>query len=73
MNICQTCRWWEDAEEGEFAGSYPIFKVCTNPKLNLVYQAQVGSRDGAGASASDEDGLGFWTGPEFGCIHHEAR
>lgn len=71
MNTCDTCRWWRHAEEGQLAGSFSSFRVCKNPKLNLVVHVDESVLDGAGASASDADGLGFWTGPKFGCVRHD--
>ena len=86
MNTCQTCRWWSIANKTVFnaAGDEVIlpFKRCQSPLIVDV------SRDGFvhekgiarsvptnGAVYSDCEGhsASFYTGPDFGCIHHEEK
>jgi hypothetical protein len=75
MNHCKTCAHWKlyehaypnaprsYADRVEFSGG-----LCTNPKL----------REGQGKEDYEPDSLTypylegghFWTGPDFGCVHH---
>lgn len=60
---CQTCWHWEP--EAEYGGGY-----CKSPGLT----EDVGGMRGADALVYSffEGGL-FWTGPMFGCVHHELK
>ncbi len=67
MNTCKTCKWWA---EQEFATKFGDCNSPRNPrndwKLNL---------DGAYGHEETFYGhfFGISTGPDFGCIHHEAK
>lgn len=60
MNTCKTCKWWEE-------------DYCYSPKVKSGNpevkpdEAEVDEGDGVGI------GVGFRTGPEFGCIQHELK
>ena len=66
MLTCKTCLFWsKDVTKADWKISGGI---CTSEKLtedfgyeadNLVY--------------SYNEGGSFWTGPEFGCVHHKTR
>jgi hypothetical protein len=73
MNTCKTCKWHKaenrdprQAEGGAF---------CRCPK---IYEETCGP-DGADEYAADHcvysysEGGSFWTGDNFGCVHHEAK
>jgi hypothetical protein len=64
MKTCRTCRWWTG-------------RTCSNPKLAewAIRDEDAIDKfpDSALATASDDWGSQFITGPDFGCIHHEAK
>ena len=67
MNTCNTCKWWGAAKSGPH--SYGQHKVCEHIVRNLGvdYSASV-------SPIHDNDFLSdLFTGPQFGCIHHEAK
>jgi hypothetical protein len=72
MNRCKTCRWW-DQSSGRLSpsGSTGRGGDCSNEgKLHENYVVQA---EDDHLVYSYNEGGGFWTGPEFGCVHHEAR
>jgi hypothetical protein len=58
---CKTCKWWLPGDSG------PPLK-CGHPKLSSgnSITPEDGAQDGEGYS-------GIYTGPDFGCIHHETE
>lgn len=64
MNTCDTCKWWT-METGPY-GRLPE-RACSHIKLSddsegddrLNYEMHEGGR--------------LFTGPKFGCIHHEPK
>lgn len=68
MNTCDTCKWWCRDKRDPIDAS--IFRGCLNPKLNSPEDA---GDDLARPDACDDYGIGFYTGPKFGCIHHEVK
>jgi len=83
VNTCDTCRFWKQTDwaVAEFhpdlakriRDKETTTRACANPKL-------IGERDCNGKlidpttatpSASEDLGLTFETGAQFGCIHHE--
>lgn len=67
MNRCETCKFWkrntaayatEEEKRGGFCHSEKIVEYGPYKEDMLVY-------------SYCEDGR-FWTGPKFGCVHHEA-
>lgn len=71
MNTCSTCKWWRESYRHETKKS--TFKGCDCPKLKQGYGNT--SEDCASDEAiiEDDEGWGIQTGPDFGCIHHEAK
>ena len=71
MTFCKDCKWWDQDsghdELDELGSDYKLLqRHCTNPK--------VGARGEGSDEASDAEGYGgIYTGPEFGCIHGEAK
>lgn len=66
---CRTCVWW-GCEGGEDSSEYYPFGsgVCYHEKL------QSGSlRHYPDAVTDGEEYSGIYTGPDFGCIHWEAK
>jgi len=67
IGTCKDCKWW--VEDG-FWKSTIGFKNCTHKKLDTDAD---GSKDGAYIFTTDPTDERFITGPDFGCIHWEAR
>lgn len=66
MAQCQTCMFWDGPrpdldDPGEHS-------KCLHPKVGAEDTAEV--RDGA---QDGESYGGIFTGPEFGCIHHQEK
>jgi hypothetical protein len=63
MNTCKTCKWWGRVREG-----------CCD-FVDTLHSAKPATRFEIYASADDDHNLQAYllTGPDFGCIHHEAR
>ncbi len=63
MNRCKTCKWWKwYKDELDQFHPPPVQFECKGP--HTAYRDSEGMIDG-------EDYVGVWTGPDFGCIHHE--
>lgn len=64
MNTCDTCKWWG-------AGSWG----STDEIQSCGKMENRDDTDGERiAFAIDKEGnQGFFSGPKFGCIHHEAK
>lgn len=67
MNRCKTCKHWTP-EEDRFEN------------VGTCYHDKLAEYTGRGSCAPDaliypyDEGAGhFWTGPEFGCVHHEEK
>jgi hypothetical protein len=61
---CRTCRWWAADEPGCDPNC-----LCEHPKL-------CNPRTDQGSDALNyeyDEGGGFFTGPDFGCVHWEGR
>lgn len=75
MNTCDTCKWWVDRSRN--CETY-FGKVCANRKVsgstprnadeNMILPEK--ETDLAALNGCQPDV--FYTGPKFGCIHHEA-
>jgi hypothetical protein len=65
-NTCKTCKWWGEIQKRYGDGSE--YAACECPKLDHRY----GGNDPDGAVDAEEYG-GIFTGPDFGCIHHEPK
>lgn len=74
MNTCDTCKWW--TPRCSCCETY-FGKVCANQKVsgrtpksdsdNMILHGK--KSDWAALNACHPDV--FYTGPKFGCIHHE--
>lgn len=66
MKTCSTCKFW-----GKFSGhdAAPHLHACACPKNCTGYHVQSVPNDGM--LAEDDEGWGFVTGPDFGCVNHE--
>jgi hypothetical protein len=66
MNTCDTCKHWEiEAIRAHVAEA--THAHCGHPKVSdNGLQFEDGAEDNEGYG-------GIYTGPKFGCIHHEAK
>lgn len=71
MNRCKTCRWWADRVRDD------NLRRCSSPYILYLPDARregVTIRDHyAGYIDAEQFGGDFRTGPEFGCVHWEAK
>lgn len=68
MNRCKTCRHW-----GEQFSDGSLHHFCKSEKFIYVSAAIPDLSDTLEYWDDDEYKATFTTGPEFGCVHHEAR
>lgn len=67
---CKDCRWWQGVGVDWPDG----FKRCESPKIVDISERETDvPADGAAFSDIEGYGADFLTGPEFGCIHFEAK
>lgn len=64
--ICKNCRFWERPAEKYSQGGR--FGQCSSPKFLVGYDDYSSKEDDQVVVEGDE-GWGFTTGPNFGCIH----
>lgn len=68
MNTCKTCRYWGEG----FYRDDDADRICDHPKHGeCVDSNHKGATDLLIYPYSE--GASFITGPNFGCIHHEAK
>ena len=60
---CRDCRW-HDFEEHRLDGH------CSHEKMISDYHRKTPID---GIRTEDDEGWGFYVGPDFGCVHWEAR
>ena len=73
MNHCKTCKHWTPVQE-KYPGAFKSPDVnaggiCGSPKLVEDYS---GTHEADMLVYSYPEGGEFWTGIDFGCVHHEA-
>jgi hypothetical protein len=66
METCKTCRWW-----GTLSGGKSENRECLHPKLCEPSDVTEDAMDLLTTYYSHAGGI--FTGPDFGCIHHEAK
>lgn len=84
MKTCRTCRWWKKWENispfHETLGyivrirqNEDTTRTCQSPRLSgqMDCYGKLDDPSEATPGASDDRGLHFATGCDFGCIHHE--
>lgn len=86
MSTCETCKWWKATNVDEIKSFDPdvntriknveqTTRTCSNPKLNgqMDCYGKLADPSHATPRAADDHGIGFETGKDFGCIHHEPK
>ena len=72
-NICSTCKYWNAPETLE--DWFENWGTCECSKILSSYT--INTRDNNISSDSmiteNYEGWGFFTGPDFGCIHHKLK
>lgn len=72
---CKTCKWWTLHDESWRNSGLVVFKAacevreCTSPKLHFY---EPPAADEASVTDGSEYTGNLWTGPDFGCVNHEA-
>ena len=67
MNTCKDCKWWQDWRPKNTCGE--CVHSHTTKDWPMCDQVQENGEDDA-----DGDGpYGLLTGPDFGCVHWEAK
>ena len=62
---CRSCSFWKSPSETSRAPEG--FGDCSCPKYKMGYR--VDEADSDGVVVEGDEGWGFVTGPEFGCVH----
>lgn len=70
MNHCKTCKYWSPARK-----KYPLLPASDDVGAGGFCQSQklaedIGQHDADMLVYSYSEGGDFWTGPDFGCVHH---
>ena len=63
---CKTCKWWDTVEIAEH---FRRHRACHSPKLMPPDDAEYGTD----TLLYYDEGSKFWSGPDFGCVHHEDK
>lgn len=67
---CKTCKWWDVWARSKPAGRSPMSPErgkCGHPKVGN------GNGDNSDGAMDSEAYGGIDTGPDFGCVHWEAK
>ena len=70
MNTCDTCKWWNKEWIGQ--GFNPIQNKCVNEKV-VGRKMPRHDNENILMISTSESWSGLFTGPKFGCLHHEAH
>jgi hypothetical protein len=75
MNICKDCKYWTPTNGKSYRAKSALLGDCDCAKFVTGYyddsEPVPVARDGV--LVEDDEGWGFYTGPEFGCIHWSAK
>lgn len=74
MNTCKTCKWWGPSYVSEYRHTPESgFGHCDSPKILEGYGHDPKTSPQDAAIIENDEGWGWATGPDFGCIHHEEK
>lgn len=63
MKTCKTCAYWKGQDFQNYG-----YRKCTHDSVDS------GGLDGCAITDGDlDDTVSFYTGPNFGCVHHEPK
>lgn len=68
MGTCRDCKNWDGASNW-----HEPFGYCCSPKWIGGYHVEEKTLALDMCHYEDDEGWGFATGPDFGCIHHELK
>lgn len=84
MNTCKTCKWWSgpsrngapEAWHGPI--EWPVMGTCSHPKLCPEVSDPIGEKkiippDALHCGEAWSSPETPFTGPDFGCVHHEIK
>ena len=63
---CKNCAHWEGQE-------YEGMKTCDHDSVSIGYYGTPQDVGPAGLLIEGDEGWGWYTGPEFGCIHFKQK
>ena len=69
MNTCKTCVHWNQAIAAAYRGPAESGGFCKQEKITEEYGDSSYTNDAM--VYSYHEGGSFWTGPDFGCVHHK--
>lgn len=76
METCKTCKHWKIIEDDRSENERSFLKCCHHPRLQTPDYDKP-DRECFADGAMVVDGSGYWgrlmTGPDFGCVNHEAK
>ena len=61
---CKNCKHWTGTE-------HEHMRTCKHPKMLIGYHNSAEDAGNDGALIEGDEGWGWFTAPEFGCIHFE--
>ena len=64
MERCKTCKHWT-------GDSFDGFRTCEHPKFHYSYHTTPDEIQPDEIIIEPDEGWGMYSGPEFGCVHHE--
>lgn len=70
MNTCKTCAHWGEIDAYDWNELRKIGGYCNSEKLR---ETSEDAYDSDALVYSYDEGGRFWTGPDFGCIHHKSK
>jgi hypothetical protein len=73
MVHCRDCAFWTVPSTGEEYGRQMIgFGSCVNPHFHITYDLRENTPT-TDVWVEDDEGWGFQTGGDFGCIHGTSK
>ena len=73
MNTCKDYKWWKPGVWDDHPASGGKMKQCTHRKLFPKGDKVFSGSDTLIDLGSDAGYQDLYTGPDFGCIHHEPK
>jgi hypothetical protein len=66
MGNCKNCKHWIGQKQDHM-------RTCEHPKIRTGYHEDPKSITNDGALIEDDEGWGWYVGPDFGCVHFETK
>lgn len=73
MNTCDTCKWWGKATWMHYSFTDLGMRCCERIVYNASSESIADRQPSVMAIHDNFYGCELFTGPKFGCIHHEAK